>query len=275
MTKVVNADLLNAWIAANAYDVEVTPPPDIDPPPSGDPVPVGFTGNFRLEWRDEFDGSALDLAIWEPNWLAGNDTAITKPINSKEIACFDPRQVKVANGALRIDAIAKSQTATDGKTYAYTSGCLTSQKAKEWTPPIVIEFRCRFHCGSNRNAPYNWPAVWLNGHHGTWPDAGENDVMENLRSGVCAHYHAPSVNWGSNELPSSTDYTQWHTFAVEWTASKLEYRYDGQVVGTVTSGVLAKPNYMVINLGISDTEGGPKQIPSWFEVDYVRVWRRT
>lgn len=281
MPKAVYLDDLTSWAEANAFEVEDGGTEPVPPEPEpGDKLPVGFTGNFEMIWADEFDGSSLNLNIWEPNWLAGNDTAITKPINSKEIACFDPKQVKVANGVLRIDAIDKDQRATDGKTYSYTSGCVTSQKAKEWTPPIIIEFRCKMHCGSNKNRPNNWPAVWLNGHHTDWPNKGENDVMESLTSSVCAHYHAladngSEVNWGSNDLDNA-DYTQWHTFACEWTKDKVEYRYDGKVVGTLSGAdkICTEPNYMVINLGISDSVGGPKVIPSWFEVDHVRVWKR-
>lgn len=281
MVKVVEVAALNAWITSNQRDEATSPEPGpepIPPEPDAEPRPVGYTGEFSLVFRDEFDGTSLDKNVWEPNWLAGNDTAVTKPINSKEIACFDPKQVSVRNGVLRIDAIEKSQTASDGKTYRYTSGCVTSQKAKEFTYGI-FEFRARMHCGSNKNQPFNWPAVWLNGHHNSWPDAGENDVMENLKSGVKSHYHAKSgsneIHNGGNELPDNTDYTQFHTFACDWSADKIEFRYDGTVVQTVTGSlVLDKPNYIVINLGISDTEGGPKSIPGNFEVDYVRVWVR-
>ena len=77
------------------------PAPTAEPPAEPTPTDTSAVaprapGTWRLAWQDEFDGSALDLTKWRPNWLAGSDTAVTKPINSAELSCADPAQVSVA-----------------------------------------------------------------------------------------------------------------------------------------------------------------------------------
>jgi len=74
---------------------------------TADPVPYNVSGNWTLKFGDDFNGTKLDLTKWRPNWLAGTDTAITKPINSAEVSCFDPSQVSVGGGLLTISAVTR------------------------------------------------------------------------------------------------------------------------------------------------------------------------
>lgn len=236
------------------------------------PMPVGVTGNFSLLWRDEFD-APLDPTIWNSNWL-GAPGKVTKPVNSSELAAYDPAQVSVANSCLVLKAIQSPVVASDGKTYQYRSGLIesatTGSKAgKEFGPGTFIEFKVMSD-GSGQILN-NWPAAWLNGHHVTWPDRGENDVYENLSGGPAWHYHAPGVNNGKTAIGS---WTGWHTYACDWQAGRIDYYYDGKLVGSQTSGVLSYPNYIVLNLALSTQNGGPLVVPAQMLVDYVRVWRK-
>ena len=283
MAKVIETDTvlamldeMKAKVVAGSRDEAVAATTTTAPAPtapSTTPMPVGVTGNFTLLWREEFD-APLDPKVWNTNWL-GVSGKVTKPIHSAELAAYDPAQVSVANSCLVLSAIKSSVVAADGKTYAYRSGCVEtysgSQKAgKEFGPGTFIEFRVQMDgAGKVLN---NWPATWLNGHHGTWPDRGENDVMENLSNGPAWHYHAPGVNNGADG--SGTDYSGWHTYACDWQAGRIDYYYDGKLVGSQTSGVLSHPNYIVLNYGISQQHGGPLLVPGKMLVDYVRAWRK-
>ena len=239
----------------------------VQPTPSG-PVPVGITGNFTLVYNDEFDGPGLN-PIWNDNWL-GSSGACTKPVNSAELSAYCPSQVIVSGGSLVLSAVRESVTASDGKTYQYKSGLVESSGRKEFTPPVIVEFRIQGD-GSGQILS-NWMAGWLNGHHGTWPDRGENDVIENLSGGPAWHYHAPGVNSGAT---ISGSWAGWHTYATEWTASRIDYYYDGRLIGSQTSGVLSYPNYLILNYAISTQHGGALVVPAKMLVDYVRVWRRS
>ena len=223
-------------------------------------------------WHEEFD-APLDPTVWNKNWLGVTGT-ITKPINSNELAGYDPAQVSVEDSCLVLTAIYSPVTVATGQSYDYRSGCVEtykgSQKAgKEFGPGHYIEFKVLMEgTGKVMN---NWGATWLNGHHGSWPDHGEIDVMENLSDGPAWHYHAPGVNNGADG-PAS-DYSGWHTYACYYQSGRIDFYYDGELIGSQTSGVLSYPMYIVLNYAVSSLHGGPTVIPSKMYVDYVRVWQ--
>lgn len=238
-----------------------------------DPAPVGIAGNFTLVFRDEFSTTTLNRAVWNDNWM-GARGAITKPVNSTEIAAMDPARVTISNGSLRISAVyAPGTKATDGKTYQYRSGMVETARRKEWTYGI---FEARIAATGSGQVLKNWPAFWTNGYHdrvgsGSWPSAGENDIVENLSGGPAWHYHAPSANGGRTV---SGSWGGFHTYAAEWRSGRIDYYYDGVPVGSQTSGVLSYPHYIVINYALSTRHGGPLVVPASMRVDYVRVWKR-
>lgn len=239
-------------------------------PPPTDPVPLGVGGTWNLKFSDEFNGTSIDLNKWRPNWLAGNDTAITKPVNDAELSCYDPKQVSVAGGVLSLSAVAKSCTANNGVTYNYASGLIESYGHYEFTYGYM-EAKMKI---PGTTVPVNWPAFWANGT-GNWPTTGEIDVMEVLGGSqpICWHFHYSGGAPGGcvNLTPADTG---WHTFGANWEPGKITYYYNGTQVGQVTSGVTSAPMYIIANMGLSNTYGGPVTVPTKSEVDYIRVWQR-
>ncbi len=277
MTKVVDAAALQSWITANQRDeAVVAPSPPPPPPPSGSMMPSGIPGNWALKFADDFDGTALDATKWNPNWL-GAPTAITKPVNSAEIAAYDPAQVKVANSNLQLTAIRKTVTASNGLTYQYVSGLVESAGKFEFTYG-AFEARVYMPGASATALPFNWGAVWLNGHHSSWPDHGENDVMENLSYGPAVHYHwKPSggsdINKGfTAAVPAGGWSSSWHTFGCMWNASGADFYYDGVKVFHADVAD-ASPKYIIANYAISTQHGGSLAVPQTMLVDYIRVWQ--
>jgi beta-glucanase (GH16 family) len=268
MSKVVKSADLTAWITANEYDEAVVVPPE-PPVPEGDPIPLGVPAeNYRLVFNENFN--TLDSAIWNTNWLGAPGT-ITKPINSAELAAFDPAQVSIDNDQLKFTAIDKPVTATDGKRYQYRSGIVESATRKEFTFGI---FESRIFMDGPPNAvPYNWGAFWLNGHHNEWPDRIESDVMENMSGGPMPHFHSvtqQNKGFGASPLVNKSG---WHTYAEKWTTKKREYWYDGALCGSVTYTDKDYPQYIVLNLGISTEQGGPLRVRSFLLVVFCRVWQ--
>ena len=247
------------------------PVPQPTQPPAGDnPQPVGVGGSWSLKWADEFNGTSLDLNKWEPNWLAGNNTTITKPVNGAEKSCYDPAQVAVTEGSLKLTAVARSCRASNGTTYPYASGMVTSS-GKYTFSYGYLEARVWLDGSATVK---NWPAFWADGT-GTWPTTGEIDVMEGLGGKPAWHYH-----WGSSGspqqmggTPAMDSRTGWHTFGADWAPGAIKFYYDGKYVGQATSGVVNAQMFLILNLGVSESIAPPIQVPSTFLVDYVRVWQ--
>lgn len=239
--------------------------------------PRGVPGHWRLVWRDEFRGTKLNLDKWRPNWLAGSDRAITKPINGDEVAAYDPHQVRVAEGTLRLRAVRRMTRANDGRTYEYASGIVQSNhdfrfthgyaEARIYLPPN--RDRSLGHLGS---CGPNWAAFWINGE--SWPEDGEIDVMECLSDDDASwHYHWSGGEAGGyppawkGDMPGNGG---WHTFGVNWQADSLTFYYDGHRVGRHATGVTSSPHYLILNLALS---GDAVQVPQTMKVGYVRVWK--
>jgi beta-glucanase (GH16 family) len=249
--------------------------------PNEKPGPAGASGSWRLDWRDEFPGTSLNLRRWRPNWLADSDTAATTPINDAEHACYDPANATVKNGTLRLKAEERPCRTHDGKRYDYTSAIVESAHDYQFTYGFA-EARIHLPPSDGSSAPKgscgpNWGVFLLNGRH--HPEDGEIDVMECLsENDISWHYHygsdaAPLENAGYPEgwrgdMPGSSG---WHTFGVDWEPGRLVFYYDGVEVGVHESGVTSKPHYLIAALAIS---GSAVSIPQTMQVDYIRVWKR-
>jgi beta-glucanase (GH16 family) len=242
-----------------------TTPPTTAAPPTTTP-PTAPPSSDEV-FRDDFNGTSLDLSKWRPNWLAGTDDAITKPVNSAELSCYDPKQVSVGGGYLRLRADSRPCTANNGKTYPYASGLVESahdftftygrMEARIWLPP-------------GAGQAHNWPAFWANGM-GQWPTTGEIDVMEVLEGHACWHFHSTAGGpGGCAPIPSPGG---WHTFAAEWRPGVVTYFYDGQQVGRIASNITSSPMYLILNLALSTEISPPVRVPSEMLVDWVKVTR--
>lgn len=241
------------------------------------PEPRGVAGQWRLVFRDEFGGNRLNTRKWRPNWLAGNDRAVTKPVNSLETTAYDPRQVRVREGLLRLRAVRRWTKANNGVTYRYASGLVESRH----------DFRFRYGFAEARmflkanddprkgdigSCGPNWPAFWLNGDN--HPEDGEIDVMECLSDDVAWHYHWSGGSRGGYPAAWAGDMpgpgSGWHTFGVHWQPGRVTFYYDGRHAGSHTEGVTGSPHYLIVNNGIS---GDQVAVPKTLKVDYVRVWK--
>jgi beta-glucanase (GH16 family) len=234
-------------------------------------VPLGVPGNWTLRFDDEFNGNSLDLTKWQPNWLAGNDTAVTPPDNSSDLNCDDPRQVSESGGVLNITAVARSCRAANGHTYAYASGLVNTHASFRFTYGYA-EARMNVPATANGTLA-DFPAFWANGQ--SWPADGELDVMEVLGtcgtvSGIGFHFHSSLGAFGGCG-PALTP--GWHTFGADWQPGVVTYYYDGQQVGQVTTGITGMPMYLILDNSVDPTWGGPTLAPADLQVDYVRVWQ--
>ncbi len=241
--------------------------------PSGDPssasasspVPSGGPGGaWSPIFLDDFSGSSLDLSVWQPNWFGSSDTEVTRPPSTSSDSCADPARVTVAGGELRLrvqrrrcighryGGAAVSSNPAGGGNFEFTYG--------------YIEFRAILPAENGI-----WTALWTNGQN--WPGDGEIDVMESglpSASTQAWYYHRSSGVTGDGlTIPGAS--TRWHTYAAYWEPGRIRWYFDGNLVGTETSGVADVPHYVALTA--TDWRPANPSGPATTRVDYVRVWQ--
>ena len=155
-----------------------------------------------------------------------------------------------------------------------------------------------------------WPAFWMlpqsTDIYGAWPVSGEIDIMETCgkfndhsTNAACGtlHWGVPDhVYKGSGYVDLATDYSYFHTYAVDWEPGKITWLYDGRVVnvlqnwesmisGTTDSlsydAPFDQPYYLLLNLAVDSGQFGGAVNRATFQddinmyVDYVRVFQRS
>lgn len=243
-------------------------------------VPAGY----RLVWADEFN---TDGHPDPTKWV--HDTARNKPgWHNNELQYYaGPRldNARVAAGRLLITARKESlSTEADFGGQRYTAARLLTRGKAEWTYGF-FEVRAKLPCGKG-----TWPAIWMLGTGGKWPDDGELDIMEHqghrpIRVSSAIHVkagHGGHATGGATRLADACG--AFHNYQMHWTPEKLYFSIDGLVhfhyanmkFGS-TSWPFDKPQYMILNIAIGGDLGGPVDdniFPVSMEVDYVRVYQK-
>ncbi len=255
-------------------------------PSSGKSLPYGQSGYWQLVFSDEFEGPQVDSQKWvKCYWW--NKNGCTNEGN-QELEWYQPENVSSQNGALLLTAVKQTVAGSNGKTYPYTSGMVTTGREIDDTsiPPRFalkygyVEARVRAPKGQGI-----WPAIWmLPTSHVSKP---EIDIMEILGGTpdtvhLNFHYSDPQGDAQRNDGEfSGTDLTgDWHIFAINWKPGSIDWYIDGKKVRSFTDAQLvpAEPMYLLMNLAVGGDWGGPPdattQFPSVFEIDYVRVWKQ-
>ncbi|MEU5672149.1 family 16 glycosylhydrolase [Micromonospora sp. NPDC047753] len=134
-----------------------------------------------------------------------------------------------------------------------------------------------------------WPAFWMLGTGGGWPDAGEIDVMENIGrepNTVYGTVHGPGYSGaggitGSRTIGAPLADT-FHTYRVDWEPNVITWYVDGVQYHRVDPArlggnrwVFDHPFFMILNVAVGGNwpgyPDGSTQFPQQMLVDYVRV----
>jgi beta-glucanase (GH16 family) len=241
----------------------------------GTPIPA--LPGWELVWHDEFDGDAIDAANWTYDLGAGGwGNGEAQYYTSR------PENARIEDGMLVIEA--RQEKLEDSY---YTSARLKTQGLQSFQYGR-IEARIKVPVGNGL-----WPAFWMLGSSfdGTnWPDCGEIDIMEYVGREpdlIIGTLHGPGYSgalgvsqWNRQEYAIADDF---HTYAIEWQPEQIDWYYDGEKYHTVTPGDLSgrqwvfdQPFFIILNLALGGTLGGPigldTAFPTQYTVDYVRVY---
>lgn len=242
------------------------------PQPSTDiTAPEGYS----LVWNDEFDGSELSsdwtFEVAGPGFV---NNELQSYVKGDDVA-------EVSNGTLKIHLYKDGSDIKSARIYA---------KRNQGWKYGYFEASIKLPEGKG-----TWPAFWMMPvNFKTWPGDGEIDIMESVGydpNVVVSTIHCNKYNNGGTAIESarttvSTAYSEFHKYACEWTAEKMDFYVDGKKLlsykndGTGTDAwPFNAPFYVILNLAWGGAWGGLQGVdesclPAAMEVDYVRVFQK-
>ena len=230
-----------------------------------------------LQFADEFNGNGSpDGSKW------GYDTGANGwGNNESQFYTTRSENVKIENGVLKITARKENYEGA-----SYTSARLKTQ-GKFSFKYGRIEVRAKLPEGGG-----TWPAIWMLGSNFNsvgWPACGEIDIMEHIGNEmgkVHSTLHTPS-SYGASVNSQSVNVenvsSEFHVYAANWTAEKIEFSVDGEVFYTynpseknASTWPFNKEHFIIMNVAMGGNFGGeidPSFTQGTMEIDYVRVYQ--
>ena len=224
----------------------------LSPEPTSDAEAAARHG-WTLVARDEFDGDELDEDLWSP--YRGRTTG--------DVGQHDPDNLSVGGGTLKLTSRGDTSAGmawNEGQRYGRWEARVRSERGNGYGPVLLL-----------------WP------DSEEWPEDGEINLME-VPDGDRSKAHF-TVHWGEENNQDGvsvvSDFTQWHTFAVEWTPEHIVGYVDGEEVYRNDDADAAPPGPMHLALQQDVGPYGDDWIPArdastpetcTFEVDWVRIY---
>jgi beta-glucanase (GH16 family) len=278
---------LCALAACEGIAATAAPAPSAAAKAAVPPMPAGGKpAGWKLVWADEFDKDGLpDPAKWD------YDTGLNKTGWANDELQYYARarleNTRVANGKLLITARhEKLSKAADFGGQAYTSGRLVTRGKFEFTYGFV-EVRAKLPCGLG-----TWPAIWMLGTKGEWPEEGETDIMEHVgkkKGEILGSLHTGAYNWPMNTQKTAATMVgdacdAFHNYQLTWDVDHMAIGVDNRNYvqfanpkdGDHHKWPFSDPQFLILNVAIGGFLGGPvdnKIFPVKMEVEYVRVYK--
>jgi hypothetical protein len=228
--------------------------PIVSPPAYPLPsTPLPAVGR-KLVFEDDFDGTTLDTASWNPYNSTGNaGNGLRRP------------------SALSLDGDGHLVITADMADGQIVSGGMSNKLNLTYG---VFEFRVRTDpdpAGTMSGVVLTWP------QSGRWPEDGENDVYEtnaavNTRWPFYSFVHYTSSN-KQYYFRHDADGAQWHTMLMDWSADAIKIYRDGVLVWTLgdSAAIPDVAHHLCIQLDARATR--TLTTPVRMYVDYVRVYQ--
>lgn len=233
--------------------------------------------NWKLIWHDEFSiNGKPDSTKWS---FAGRGKA-----DWNCLCTDDTTTAVVRNGFLFLNGIV-SKEASD--TAGYQTGCIQT-KGKFSFKYGKLEVRAKLSQGQG-----SWPAIWLLGENGHWPNNGEIDVMEHLNFDSIFYqtmhsYYIDRLGNKNNPKHYATapfNVGEFNTFGMEWYPDKIDLLINGKKTfsyprisndSSINQWPFDQPFYIILDQALGGNWPGPvnkKDLPQQMIVDWVRVYQ--
>lgn len=245
------------------------------------PMPCGYT---KLVFNDEFNNDGFpDESKWgyEKGYIRNGEKQYYTV--KRQENCY------IKDGLLHIVALNDSAK-VDGDVRPVTSTSLLTKNKHSWTYcRVEVRAKLPMCLGS-------WPAIWMmpnNSKYGSWPKSGEIDIMEHVGyepNNVHYAIHSEKYNHVLNTqkrhtVTCNTSYSDFHVYALEWHADRIDWILDGEVMYTVVNDEdvwdawpFNQPFYLILNFAFGGGWGGYagidlKGLPQTYLIDYVRIFQ--
>jgi beta-glucanase (GH16 family) len=237
---------------------------------------AGAPAGWTLSWSDEFNGTGL---VNSADWVY--EVGKVRNGEAQYYTNAKTANARQENGMLVIEAL--KETVGDS---SYTSASITT-RGKHTFLYGRLDIRAKIPIGRG-----TWPAIWLLATTGSWPKAGEIDIMENVGfepNLVHATIHTGADPSGNNNKVVTLEGLKdnFYVYSLEWTANQLDWYIDGTKIYTYTNDGMnnldtwpySKPFFLLLNLAIGGNWGGQQGIddtlfPHRYYIDYVRYYTK-
>lgn len=238
--------------------------------------------NWEMVWNDEFEGAAQTLPD-ASKW--GYDLGNNNGWGNQELQNYTNKPENVSldgEGNLVLTAL-------------NNGGSFTSARIK--TKELFSQTYGRFE--ARLKTPYGpgiWPAFWMLGadiDSNPWPQCGEIDIMElrgQMPNIIAGTLHGPGYSGGnaitaSHALYQSRYDVDYHVFAVEWNADKIDFFMDNYLYQSLSKADISKKGewvydsnfFMILNVAVGGNYAGfptsQTPFPQKMIIDYVRVYK--
>lgn len=229
------------------------------------PKTTDYSGKNEIVFFDNFDAGQLDHNKW-------NVRTTGRTVNHEQQAYVDSEEtiyITTGKDALGSDGHAlvlhpryqPGYITPEGNSFDFISGRIDTREKFEFSYGIVS---ARMKLSSGKGL---WPAFWAMGKD-QWPDAGEIDIMENVGESdwTSAAVHGPNF-YGDAGLVNNlyfsaeNDVTHWHTYSVDWSPDRLNFKVDDILMYRVTRSyvefhgkwVFDNLKFLILNFALGGT----------------------
>ena len=263
---------------ATAPAASVANPASVSSPCGG--APLGVEGHWKCSFDDEFDGTSLNTANWQPQRTANSGYVTGGP------DCYvdTPDTISVSGGHLNLSALRVAPFPCAARyDSSYQVGMVTSSKLFSQTYG-VFEVRAKIPAPA---VPGLQETLWLYPQtldYGPWPASGEIDFAEFFsdKPGYdvpYVHYANSSSDANATAYGCTVDQRAFNTYAVDWTPKAITILANGHVclVDRPVGGPAPfdKPFFIALTqaLGIGpNAVTAATPLPATTQIDWVRVW---
>ncbi|MGB8816662.1 MAG: glycoside hydrolase family 16 protein [Rhizobiaceae bacterium] len=243
-------------------------------------------GIWKSIFTEEFDEAELSPAKWTTCYW-WNDRGCSN-LGNKELQWYQPGNVRISNGNLRLRAQPETVTGYKGQVFKYTSGMVTTGVDYSELPRKSrfefhfghVEMRAKIPAGKGL-----WPALWmLPTSRESRPEIDIMEVLGHTPTLLRMHLHTQTASGerkSVGEDVKTVDLAKgWHVYGLTWEADAIIWYLDGKEVWRKDNpdGIPNEPMYLLINLAVGGNWPGQPdrntKFPADFLIDYVRVWQR-